>query len=310
MNTPLGLKLLTISLVGIILLFASAFSELVNPLAFTDLGKDISVIVYSSLGATLLSAAVIGWVVESGMRRDQRLAVEKDIAEIKENVFKSVYKRDIPLEMMQEISESLLSASFIRKDYTIENRISLINVEVGSEIVKQCRVSCTASYRVKNTSDVARSYPIILEYMAPKVSMLDPQACFQSAKVGDRDFDRETLERDHRTVRTNKPGFKRYEIDLEIPPRDEVLVFLSWIEIRDIDDHIAWFALDLSQRFSVSFSVHIDNAQDGNYGMYPLHPFAGEPIESGGGEIYGMISSIVLPYQGYIVWWRLRDDTG
>lgn len=304
MSGVISRNLWIVGLVGLLAICAAVVLQATNP-ALPQIVKSSSVLFFSSLGSTLFTVAIVASVVDRGLRKQQSEDIKADVERIKRNVFRAVYKRDIPEDVVRSLSDGVLTAGFIRRGYRVDQTIEVCRNSNDAPYVK---CACVVEYHVKNTTLDEREYEVLLEFREQKDPELASAAEYHSLSFSSgEEYNTETLERDHRNDQTNKPGFRRYSVSTNLAPSQEKYVYMSWTEVHEMDDHIAWFALDLSHDFTINLKTAPSGSfQDKWYDIYPLHPYAGTPIQNGNGTMFARIDTVVLPYQGFIVWWKFN----
>ena len=245
-------------------------------------------------------------VLDIALHAQHRSEVESDIARIKRNVFAAVYARDIPARLISRIQQNVLSANFTREKYTISQTLTRINKATDDPDDDYLMVECSVSYTVRNTRDEEAEYPVILEYMNAPTEEMQALSKLDFIRVDATVYPGDELKPDRSK---NKPGFTRYEVPAKLGRHGATSVHMAWKEVRDLDDHMSWFALDLCDELTLTLKLNDPKSSNElQFGVYPLHPVSGTIVPQARDTLYCRIDDVVLPYQGFLAWWKLSKQ--
>jgi hypothetical protein len=266
------------------------------------------------IGTALIVAVFVWAFFEVASRRQQEERIDARIERITKNVFFGVFRRDLPRGLIDEASVLILEANIIRKDFVITYTISddMYQEDNGVDILF-ISLRAVAQFTLKNIGTAECKTMIAVGLPNPIKPGMRERSDVSSIKIR-----REGKEEEDFDLHIEKREMRRAMEDLNVTtafcgkeatlrPNEEIRVYADYVIAKEPEDTevlqslfptdgLRVTVIDRSpeKRIVRARSIHRVGLRDSS-----------SPREIGT-HIYA-IEQHMLPYQGMILWWKMRE---
>ncbi|WP_156798489.1 hypothetical protein [Ahrensia sp. R2A130] len=285
--------------------------------------------------ATLIAATIIYFVearhrTDTNVSHDAALLTLIETAQsssemVRQDVFDSVLRRQIPDKVLDHILDSIFSTRFSRRDMKLQYELSPLSALGSAHLPEGKTISnkfdstyiklvTTMSYSIVNHTDVDLVCPIDLMIPVTNINDLKPVCRINSGMLdGDLLSDDEISDAFKRaqTAGVDVASHRAYQFVRNVERKSELRVRFEFTLIKEFSDNELWTSLYPSEDLEVVVNNLVDGIEwsidDLLHGS--LKEILGSPDKIFGRGSHSFVSDVaVLPHQGINLWWR--SNTG
>lgn len=251
-------------------------------------------------------ALFIVMTIETTSRREQNLAVNDALNKMKRSVFQAVFARRIGEEIAAEIEQSVYDCTFVRKQHTR----TIFLKELADQSDDHILMESTQTFRVQNIGSRPEEYfpTAILPNPTPEhqgknlVKSVRISSVGASGDVGEGQNItaakiKLALQQDQ-----DNPDETQYIFDaVSLKPDEELEVEVTLELVKERYDNEIWTTLIPTLEADVIVSSEIPGLY---IGAISLHRGNLSRVHNGNGFKRWSVEKAMLPFQGYVVFWR------
>jgi len=267
------------------------------------------ILVLKDVGFACLIALVLALFIERSARDRQERAAAMQQEKIAENVFKGVFNNDIPEVLVDEVVESVLRAPIVRTENHAHFIMDDGSIEVDGDITRHVVITATTRYTLKNCSRQPINVPVGLMIPIPSNPNLRARAKLTEVEIAERKLsDVEIAEGDRAIPDTAYE--KRFQWRHQLSPGDTLSVKLAYSLVKDRSDNEIWTSLFPTLASTLSVVVNTGDLDIGADGLNreTLRPVNAITDKSEERHRTWELKIPMLPYQGFVLWWRPRGS--
>lgn len=284
-----GLLIYTIiGIVGIFLIFIAHVKFLAEPW----LG------IINDIGSTLLAAVVVIFTVERLSRQSHRESSDKLIRDINSNLFKAIYRRQIPDSLIKEVEASIFQTKVFRHSHKVRYNFTEVPKDEDEAMDKPQHliVQTTSRYKLQNPSDEVISTSIPGHYEMP----LD-EKWRQYVSIDAVEIEHQELTAQQIGEYTKRDSVQlKFEYPIQIPPQSDLFILLKVTMVKRIEDMEVFASFIPSD--GLELTVHVPE----NYTIEATANHRCKLVEE-----YDIPTSktwrldeAILPFQSIVFWWK------
>lgn len=243
-------------------------------------------------------AAFLMLTIEILFRKSQMEAAQKIIGQINENVFQAVYKRAIPLSVVEEIEKSVFKKDVFRMGHELCYTLSKVPAELDNEIDCIDHVYCQmeSKYNLENISGKEITHKIKVFIEKPVDAKWHEYCHLISLKVNDEEVDYDTESTPEQLIITH---------DVVIPEGGSISVTSDAKQIKRIVDMEVWTSVlpsDGMRLQVITAGTDLNAFAVANHRKKLVPSFANNRSISS-----WELKASILPYQSVAFWWKPEE---
>ncbi|MEH8015653.1 hypothetical protein MN202_00275 [Rheinheimera muenzenbergensis] len=257
------------------------------------------------LGVTAVVASIVGFTIEKFLKKRQFEASEQFREQLGKNVLSAVFKRFIPDTLYEEIKDSVLESTILKKDSVMTYEISFpqdvdlndVKADLRKELVK---VKITSEHVISNQGYTKRKFKVRYGVSCDLDKILADRVKIDYGQIGEIPMsDKELSDFTKKLDGNSGVGFEK---EIELGPQDEIKVLFRSHTFRRKNDSEIWTTTTPADGMKLKIiapqSIEI-------YGR-GLHtkPVKKEICIHNENAFTFNINAGVYPHQGFAFWWR------
>jgi len=264
--------------------------------------------VLKEFGYASLIALIIAVVIERSSRTRQELTTAERQAEIADSVFRGVFEVELPSEIVEEATDTILRANLIRTEHTCTFTLSDRFKDIDGERHDYVELRINSDYVLRNVSRETVGAPIRLRFALPGNRKLHDLAHLDSLSINGSPLTDDELKAGDDAV-ANTAYLRCYEWQNKLEKDQTLRVTARYTMIKERSDNEVWVSLypSLKMHLNVHNSCQgLDLGADANH-REGLKEVA---VDERSGHYEWELTRPILPYQGIVCWWRPKNPGG
>lgn len=228
--------------------------------------------------------------------------------QITRNVFNAVLGRVFPEGYASGVIASALDTNIVRLNYYTEFQITRFPEEYcskyGERMRSKLRLKVKSDYALRNISDKIQKIDLKIAFSQIPEQGLEELAILEGLVI--ENVKKTPDECEQARADLEDMYYKTYVFPVEIAPRGEIRVHLIYSLVKDLSDSELWTSIYPTMTSEVDVRVEVPGLR---FGLRALNReqarlIGGSRQLVGIGDFKWELPSPLLPYQGFVFWWR------